>query len=90
MDLHSSRSQIDLSFLAQTALKAGLNQNLKERILKANTAQEALEISMENGVELAKPVAPRRKPPAGHSARCAGAVEILITDRKGAVLARRG
>ncbi len=31
MDLHSARSQIDLSFLARIALEAGLNQNLKER-----------------------------------------------------------
>ena len=91
MDLHSSRSQIDLSFLAQTALKAGLNQNLKERILKANTAQEALEYSMENGVELARPVAARAHAACQAILRDAPvSVEILITDRKGAILARQG
>ena len=91
MDLHSSRSQIDLSFLANTALKAGLNQNLKHRILKANTAQEALEISMENGVELAKPVALLAQTACREILRDAPvSVEILITDRKGAILARQG
>jgi cobalt-precorrin-5B (C1)-methyltransferase len=91
MDLHSARSQIDLSFLANIALEAGLNQNLKDRILKANTAQEALEICLENGVELAKPVALL----AGSACReilreAPVSVEILITDRKGTILAREG
>jgi cobalt-precorrin-5B (C1)-methyltransferase len=91
MDLHSARSQIDLSFLARIALEAGLNQNLKDRILKANTAQEALEISMENGVELAKPVALLAGAACRDILRDAPVtVEILITDRKGAILARQG
>jgi cobalt-precorrin-5B (C1)-methyltransferase len=91
MDLHSARSQIDLSFLAKIALEAGLNQNLKERILKSNTAQEALEISMENGVELAKPVALLAQAACRDILRDAPvSVEILITDRKGTILARQG
>jgi cobalt-precorrin-5B (C1)-methyltransferase len=91
MDLHSARSQIDLSFLAKIALEAGLNQNLKDRILKANTAQEALEISMENGVELAKPVALLAQTACRDILRDAPvSVEILITDRKGTVIARQG
>jgi cobalt-precorrin-5B (C1)-methyltransferase len=91
MDLHSSRSQIDLSFLAQIALSEGLNQILKDRILKANTAQEALEICMENGVELAKPVALLAGSACREILRDAPVtVEILITDRKGAILAREG
>ncbi len=90
MDLHSARSQIDLNFLARIALEAGLNQNLKERILKANTAQEALEICMENGVELAKPVALLAQAACRDIMRDAPvSVEILITDRKGIVLARQ-
>ena len=91
MDLHSARSQIDLNFLASIALEAGLNQNLKERILKANTAQEALEYCMENGVELAKPVALLAQAACRDIMRDAPVtVEILITDRKGATLARQG
>ncbi len=91
MDLHSARSQIDLNFLAQIALQEGLNQNLKDRILKANTAQEALEISMENGVELAKPVAILATAACRNILRDAPVtVEILITDRKGSILAREG
>jgi cobalt-precorrin-5B (C1)-methyltransferase len=91
MDLHSARSQIDLGFLAKTALQAGLNQNLKERILKSNTAQEALEICMENGVELAKPVALLAQAACRDILREAPvSVEILVTDRKGTILAREG
>jgi cobalt-precorrin-5B (C1)-methyltransferase len=91
MDLHSARSQIDLGFLARIALEAGLNQILKEQILKANTAQEALEICMENGVELAKPVALLAQAACRDILRDARvAVEILITDRKGTVIARQG
>jgi cobalt-precorrin-5B (C1)-methyltransferase len=91
MDLHSARSQIDLSFLARVAMDAGLNQNLKDRILKCNTAQEALEISMENGVELASPVALMAQTACRDILRGAPVtVEILITDRKGTVIARQG
>jgi cobalt-precorrin-5B (C1)-methyltransferase len=91
MDLHSARSQIDLSFLAKIALEAGLNQSLKDRILKANTAQQALEICMENGVELAKPLALLAQTACRDILRDAPvSVEILITDRKGTVIARQG
>jgi cobalt-precorrin-5B (C1)-methyltransferase len=89
MDLHSARSQIDLSFLAQIALKEGLDLNLKDRILKANTAQEALEICLENGVELGKPLALLAQSACRDILRGAPVtVEILITDRKGTILAR--
>ena len=91
MDLHSGRSQIDLSFLAETAISAGLNQSMKSRILNSNTAQEALEICTENGVDLAAPVAILAQ------AKCRDilqdapvGVEVLVTDRKGSVIAQTG
>jgi cobalt-precorrin-5B (C1)-methyltransferase len=91
MDLHSSRSQIDLSFLCDLVLKEGVDAAHSTRILSANTAQEVLELAKENGIDLAGPVA-----------RCAlatcrdllhdapVAVEILVTDRKGNIIAREG
>ena len=91
MDLHSSRSQIDLNFLAQIALKEGLNQILRERILNANTAQEVLELTHEHGVDLAGPVARMALATCRDILRDAPvSVEILITDRKGNVLAQQG
>lgn len=89
MDLHSSRSQIDLNFLADVAIGAGLNQNLKDRILGANTAQEVLELAQSLGLDLAAPVARLAQEQALEILRGAPvAVEILITDRKGEIIAR--
>ena len=91
MDLHSSRSQIDLNFLAGLALDAGLNPNLKDRIQNANTAQEVLELALENGINLAIPVARMALAACWDILRDAPVrVEILITDRKGNVIAREG
>jgi cobalt-precorrin-5B (C1)-methyltransferase len=91
MDLHSSRSQVDLNFLAGLAIDAGLNPDLKDRIPNANTAQEALEFASENGIDLAGPVARMALAACWDILREAPVrVEILITDRKGAIIAREG
>jgi cobalt-precorrin-5B (C1)-methyltransferase len=89
MDLHSSRSQVDLQYLSDLALMNGLNQYMKGHILKANTAQEALEFSKSQGVDLAKPVAIAAKHQAQEILRKAKVdLEILITDRRGDIIAR--
>ncbi len=89
MDLHSSRSQIDLQFLSDLALMNGLNQYMKGYILKANTAQEALEFAKSQGINLAQPVAMKAKAQASEILRKAPiTLEILITDRKGEIIAR--
>lgn len=89
MDLHSSRSQIDLAFLADVAIANGLNQNMKDRILQANTAQEVLEWTQSFGLDLATPVAALAKSQAETILRGAPVdLEILVTDRKGKILAR--
>jgi cobalt-precorrin-5B (C1)-methyltransferase len=91
MDLHSSRSQVDLNLLAEIAIENGLNQNLKPRIQSANTAQEALEIAAENAVDLARPIAGMALATCWDILRGSPVkVEILITDRKGKILAREG
>ena len=91
MDLHSSRSQVDLNFLAGLALDAGLNPDFKHRIQNANTAQEALEFASENAVDLAGPVARMALAACWDILRDAPVrVEILITDRKGKIIAREG
>ena len=91
MDLHSSRSQIDLAFLAETAIAAGLNQNLKHRIQNANTAQEVLELAQQNGVDLAAPIAKQALLTCRDILRGAPvSVEIVISDRKGMIIAQAG
>jgi cobalt-precorrin-5B (C1)-methyltransferase len=89
LDLHSGRSQVDMAFLA--GLLPELNQNLKERVLAANTALEVLEMTRDAGFDLATPVAERARKTALETLRGAPvSVEIIVTDRKGEILARTG
>jgi cobalt-precorrin-5B (C1)-methyltransferase len=91
MDLHSSRSQVDLNFLAEISLQAGLKEEATNRIKAANTAQEALEIASNNGFDLARPIAERARSACLAILQGAPvAIEILITDRKGQIIAQQG
>lgn len=91
LDLHSGRSQVDLEFLADRAIEAGLNQDLKSSIQSANTAQEVLDIAHENGIALPPAIAVRAREVAKSALRGAPVgVEIIVTDREGNILARTG
>ena len=93
LDLHSARSQVSMEFLAEEALKLNtqpsLNQSLKERILSANTALEVLGIAIEVGIDLPHSIALLAQKTALETLRGAPVeVEIIVTDRKGKILAR--
>ncbi|GAB4348418.1 MAG: cobalt-precorrin-5B (C(1))-methyltransferase [Oricola sp.] len=89
LDLHSGRSRVDMRFLLDRALAAGLKRDLSERILSANTAQEVLELTLENGVALAPSIAEMARTAAKETLRGAPvAVEIIVTGRGGEILAR--
>jgi len=89
LDLHSGRSQVDMDFLLKKALDAGLERSLGRRILQANTAQEVLELTRENGIDLASPIAELARLTAKRTLQDAPvAVEVIVADRKGAILAR--
>ncbi|MDA4844662.1 cobalt-precorrin-5B (C(1))-methyltransferase [Hoeflea poritis] len=89
MDLHSSRSQVDMEFLAGLVPDDRTDARLKERILNANTALEALEITREREIDLAHPVARLACEKATEVLRGAEiAVDVVLTDRKGNILAR--
>lgn len=89
MDLHSSRSQIDMKFLAGIALDAGLNQNLEDQILNANTALEAYEITKENNVDITAQIATLACKNAKATLRNAPVeLEIIIVDRQGNIVAK--
>ena len=77
--------------MAAIARDSKLNQNLIAQIQKANTAQEALEITQQSGFDLAAPIAKLAHIQALQILRGAPVeVEILVTDRKGKIIARHG
>lgn len=85
MDLHSGRSQVDFAGLAALAAHLGADP---ARIAAANTAAEALEIA---GPPLAQAVAEGAREVALDALRGAPiAVEVIVTDRSGAILGRAG
>ncbi|MDQ0453778.1 cobalt-precorrin-5B (C(1))-methyltransferase [Rhizobium paknamense] len=87
LDLHSSRSQIDNRFLA--SLIPDRSPELAERVLAANTALDALELARERGIDLASPVAQLARQTALDTLKGAPvAVEVMVIDRKGNILAR--
>ena len=89
LDLHSSRSQVDMRFLSEIAIAAGLNQRLKDTIQNANTAKEALEIARQNRIDVAAPIAVKARETAIATLRGASVdVEVIIVDREGTILAR--
>jgi cobalt-precorrin-5B (C1)-methyltransferase len=91
LDLHSGRCQVDMDFLLQTAHAAGLSDDLDDRILSANTAQEVLNLTLQNGIALAPSIAATARETALATLRSAGvAVEVIVIDRKGEILARTG
>jgi cobalt-precorrin-5B (C1)-methyltransferase len=85
MDLHSGRSQVDFARLAELAASVGADAR---KVARANTALEALEIA---GPPLAQAVAAEAAVVAADVLRGAPvAVEVLVTDRQGVVVGRRG
>ncbi len=84
MDLHSGRSQVDFTRLAELAARSGVDSN---RIANANTALEALEIA---GPALAEAVAEATAGVVTDVLRGAPiAVEVIVTNRQGTIQARR-
>lgn len=86
LDLHSGRSQVDMDFFL--SLLPGINEQLAQRIDSANTALEVLELTRENGIDLASLIAAHAREKALETLRGAPVkIDILITDRKGTIIA---
>lgn len=91
LDLHSGRSQVDFEWLSQTARTAGADDAVCAAIVDANTAAEALSIAATAGIDLAGPVARAARARAervveGHPV----AVDVLVVDRSGQIIAHDG
>ncbi|MGR6469099.1 cobalt-precorrin-5B (C(1))-methyltransferase [Rhizobium sp. PAMB 3182] len=91
LDLHSSRSQVDMGFFESLMKGDELNQSLKDRIQSANTALEVLEATQGTGIDLPARIAEKALQTARETLRDAPvSVDIVITDRLGKIIARAG
>jgi cobalt-precorrin-5B (C1)-methyltransferase len=91
LDLHSSRSEVDRAFLATLARRAGADEAVLAAIGKANTAAEALSHAAKIEAPLAGLVAKEAQTTAKAVLGTAlVAVNILVVDREGRVLAETG
>ncbi|MEP1207325.1 MAG: cobalt-precorrin-5B (C(1))-methyltransferase [Rhizobiaceae bacterium] len=92
MDLHSGRSQVDFKWLVdqvETLLDDGLEDEMKKRILNANTAAEVLQLTQELPIDLPRQIALLAQQAAQGVLRDAPVkVEIMVVARNGDILAR--
>jgi cobalt-precorrin-5B (C1)-methyltransferase len=90
LDLHSGRSQVNLDTLARWAAEHGASELTRRLITEANTASEALTIAQQQGVPLAQAVADKAQQVALEEVNGKVAIEILVYDREGRMVAGTG
>jgi len=88
LDLHSGRSQVDMTWLAAQAEALGAKAELKQRILSANTAMEVLELTQDHDLDLPVKIASQARVTALETLRGAPVeVDVMVTNRAGKLLA---
>ena len=90
MDLHSSRSSVDMIKLAECATVAGADVTISARIANANTAMEALAISGEANLKLADIIAARARGVIMATLAGGTQVDVIIVDRAGQMVGQAG
>ncbi|MDP6344816.1 MAG: cobalt-precorrin-5B (C(1))-methyltransferase, partial [Alphaproteobacteria bacterium] len=90
LDLHSGRSSVDFTWLADRLAELGGDGELLAAARAANTAQQVLELARAAGLPLADMVADRARVAAAEVVGEAVAVEVLIFDRQGELVGRSG
>jgi len=90
LDLHSGRSQVNLETLARWAGEHGAGELTRRLITEANTASEALSIAQQQNVPLAKVVAEKAQAVAIEEVMGRVAIEVLVYDRDGQMVAGTG
>jgi cobalt-precorrin-5B (C1)-methyltransferase len=91
LDLHSKRGEVDLAALAALAETAGANAALRERIRSANTAAEAFERALAEGIGLGDAVARAAQRVAAQVVEDRGiALDTVVFDRNGRLVGRAG
>ena len=88
LDLHSSRSELDLSDMAARAAVIGADQHLCEKIKKSNTGLEALSHCQAANVPIADVMAAGAREVAMATLAGGTQIEVLIFDRQGQLIGR--
>ncbi len=86
LDLHSSRSRVDMKKLARVARLSGCTQQTAHAIRGANTALEALTLADKQGINLAVPVALQAREVARATVIGNMEIDVLIVDRQGKMI----
>ncbi len=90
LDLHSSRSRLDMDQLATMAIEAGANAELATAIRSANTGLEALNLSIAADVSLADRVAAGAREVAMAALAGGTHVQVMVYDRQGNLVGKSG
>ena len=90
LDLHSSRSRVDNVWLAELLAELGGDPELVAAAQAATTALAVRELAEAQGIDLAAVIAKRARETALATLAGGVAVEILVYDRGGKLLARAG
>ena len=90
LDLHSSRSQIELGKLAARAEALGGTEDLGAAIRAGNTAMEALELCTKAGIAIGDDIARSARAVALSEADNKIDIELLVYDRKGKLVGEAG
>ena len=99
MDLHSGRSQVDMSWLADRLREIGAPEDIIQEAQTANTANQILVRCLGEGIPLAEKIAQLAQTEAlkilrgsseKNSTRNQTEVEIIIIDRPGTIVAKTG
>lgn len=87
MDLHSSRSRVDMAALAAGAVALGADKDIATSILNANTAMEVNQIANEHGLPLASRIAAQAREAALATLSGGVALDVVVFDRNGTLIA---
>jgi cobalt-precorrin-5B (C1)-methyltransferase len=88
LDLHSSRSQVDNLFYLSMPCSQSLTASQHHAVKHANTALEVFEIMTKESIDIATSIAEAAKRTAEGVLRDSGvSVDVIVTDRKGAIIA---
>ncbi len=87
IDLHSSRSRVDMAALAAGAEALGADKAITTLILNANTAMEVSQIARKHGLPLAGRIAAQAREAALATLSGGINVDVAVFDRNGGLLA---
>ena len=91
LDLHSGRSQVDFSWLAERLAEIGANAALQQKARTANTALEVLQAAEADGLALGTVVAEEARAVAQKTlGEAAVTVDTVVVDRQGRIVGQAG